>query len=766
MAYKFQIGTFVTSGSIDVSAGDIDLNDGAVENADLAGNITSDKMASFEAGQVAFSGDADAFVSSETAKHNLDLETAARLAGDTNLQNSLNAEIADRIAGDATLQTNLTAEVNRATAAEAAIQADVDQNEADSDAAHSAATTDRAAIRSEFAAADSTLQSNIDTEKARIDAMLSGSSVDLDTLIEIVDAYELADTNIISTITSLQNDVDQNELDGDNDRALIRTEFAAADAALSGTLNTEVNFLIADIAAVQADVDQNEADADAAILAEETARIAGDAALSTSITNLSSAVASDFASQQSDFDADIAALQAEIDAEEVRAQAAEAALQTNIDSEEAARIAADTTLQNNINSLSGTLNTEVNFLIADIASVQADVDQNELDGDNDRALIRTEFAAADLAEANLRVSGDAALQTEINNLSGAVSGDLAALQADVDQNEADADAAILAEETARIAADGVATTDRAAIRTEFAAADTILQNNIDVEKARIDAMLSGSSVDLDTLIEIVDAYELADTSIISSITTLQADVDQNEADGDADRALIRTEFAAADSALSSSIMSSLSFEVNALLADIGAVQADVDQNEADGDADRALIRTEFAAADSALSSSIMASLSFEVNALISDIGMVQADVDQNEADGDADRALIRTEFAAADTTLQNNINALSSSFAGDLAAAEQKHDDEYALLFATKSMSASGNADKTVVFIDGGMSNVSVAVPAGVQNGEYKRIKRTDASANSVVLTGAIEGVASNSVSLFDNAAVMLVWDGTYWWIM
>jgi phage host-nuclease inhibitor protein Gam len=375
-----------------------------------------------------------------------------------------------------------------------------------------------------------------------------------------------------------------------------------------------------------------------------------------------------------------------------------------------------------------------------------------------------------LAEANLRVSGDAALQTEINNLSGAVAADLGALQADVDQNEADGD------------------TDRALIRTEFAAADsalsssvnnrmdsevaalesadTTLQNNIDVEKARIDAMLSGSSVDLDTLIEIVDAYELADTNIISSITTLQGDVTSLSGAVDARMDQIEIDYAAADSALSSSIMASLSFEVNALIADIGAVQADVDQNEADGDADRALIRTEFAAADSALSSSIMTTLNAEVNALIADIGNLQADVDQNEADGDADRALIRTEFAAADSALSSSIMTSFNSTVGELESDIQDLESNHDALFAVTSLSANGNAATAVVFVDAGASNVTVTVPGGTTAGEYKRIKRKDASANSVSLSGDIEGVSANSVSMFDNAALMLVWDGTYWWIM
>ena len=752
MAYKFQIGTFVTSGSIDVSSGDIDLNDGAVENADLAGNITSDKMASFEAGQVAFSGDADAFVSSETAKHNLDLETAARVAGDTNLQNSLNTEIADRISGDATLQSAINAETTRATAAEAAIQADVDQNEADGDA-------DRALIRTQFAAADSALsssvnnridsevsalesadtalQNSIDVEKGRIDAMLSGSSVDLDTLIEIVDAYELADTNIISTITALQNDVNQNELDGDNDRALIRSEFAAADSALSSSINNRIDV---EVAALDADITALEA-ADVTLQsnidAEETARIAGDAALSTSITNLSSAVSSSFASQQSDFDADIAALQAEIDAEEVRAVAAEAALSADI------------------TALSGAV-------AVDLAALQADVDQNEADADaailaeeqariaadgvatTDRALIRSEFAAADSALSSSLMVTINALQADVDANELDADNAIAALQADVDQNELDADAAILAEETARIAADGAATTDRAAIRTEFAAADTTLQNNIDVEKARIDAMLSGSSVDLDTLIEIVDAYELADTNIISTITALQNDVNQNELDGDNDRALIRSEFAAADTALSGAINTRIDSEVSALEAADNAATTD-----------RAAIRSEFAAADSLLSSSVNNRMDQEVLAL-----------EAADTAATTDRAAIRSEFAAADLLLQNSINSLSSSFAADLAAAEQEHQDDYAALFAVTSLSANGSAATSVVFVDAASGNVTVTVPAGTTAGEYKRIKRKDASANSVSLSGNIEGVSGNSVSMFDNAALMLVWDGAMWWIM
>ena len=54
------------------------------------------------------------------------------------------------------------------------------------------------------AAAVAALQSVVDTEKARIDALLAGSAINLNTLVELVAAYEAADTNILSTIGTMQ----------------------------------------------------------------------------------------------------------------------------------------------------------------------------------------------------------------------------------------------------------------------------------------------------------------------------------------------------------------------------------------------------------------------------------------------------------------------------------------------------------------------------------------------------------------------------------
>ena len=95
------------------------------------------------------------------------------------------------------------------------------------------------------------------------------------------------------------------------------------------------------------------------------------------------------------------------------------------------------------------------------AAIQADVDQNELDGDNDRALIRSEFAAADAAiqaelddtqaGAGLAVDGSYVANVAANYISTAASLFEADEKLDVEvKSNADA---IVAEAAARAAAD-------------------------------------------------------------------------------------------------------------------------------------------------------------------------------------------------------------------------------------------------------------------------------------------------------------------------
>ena len=591
---------------------------------------------------------------------NLNAETSARQAADTVLTDAIAAEEARAQSAEAGLQGNIDAEEQAridavaaentamlaAVAAEntamlaavAAVQADVDQNESDADAGLASASTDRAAIRSEFAAADSVLQTALESKMATdiataVDGLVAGAPALLDTLNEIAAAID-DDENFATTMsTALAT--------ATSDRADIRSEFAAADnavkAELKGDAGADFNTLgkledkiqaeesarlaadaslTSDIAALQADVDQNESDADAAIAAEEAARIAA------------------------------------VSAEESRAQSAEAGLQGNIDAEEAARIAADATLTSN-------LSTEISDRSTGDAALQTLADAHELaiglstDGtfaahsgteyldsassfkDADKKLdkaIKDEVAAriaavsaensamlaavaaentamlaavadeasarvaAVSAEASARSSADTTLQSNIDSEASRAQSAEAGLQSNIDTEASARATADSAEAATRAAADTALDSKIGDEETRALAAESVLQSNIDVETARIDAILEAAEADKDSFAEIV-----------TLVNSIDAENDTVFAGHVATFNTTKAALEAADVTLQSNIDSEAS---RAQSAEAG-LQGNIDAEEsariaADGVAttDRAAIRSEFAAADSALQGSV------------------------------------------------------------------------------------------------------------------------------------------------------------------
>jgi transcriptional regulator with XRE-family HTH domain len=457
--------------------------------------------------------------------------------------------------------TNLiNAETSRATAAEAAIQADVDQNEADADAAIAA------------------VQADVDQNEADADAAIAAENAAM-----------------LAAVAAVQADVDQNESDAD-----------AAIAAVQADVDQNEADADAAIAAVQADVDQNEADADAAIAAEEARALAAEAAIQADVDQNEADADAAIAAVQADVDQNEADADAAIAAEEARALAAEALLAPlaspaltgtptaptatagNSTTQLATTAFVSTAVANLVDNAPGTLDTlneiatalgnDANLsttLTNSIAAVQADVDQNELDSD----------------------TADAALSARITTLEAdpTTATAVAAVQADVDQNEADADAAD--------AALGVRIDN---VETEIDTART----NIYTALGRTEGVQSMGTFTGSTLTDNTTVRALFQELETAQEAT-QADVDQNEADSDA-----------ADAALSARI-DTLEADPTTATA-VAAVQADVDQNEADADAAIAAVQADVdqneADADAA-------------------IAAVQADVDQNEADADAAIAL-------------------------------------------------------------------------------------------------------------------------------
>lgn len=229
----------------------------------------------------------------------------------------------------------------------------------------------------------------------------------------------------------------------DNAAAIAAEETRAtnAEAVLTSNLATEIS------------------DRQAAVTAEASARSSADSTLQSNIDSEASTRAS----------ADTT-LQGNIDAEEARAVAAEGVLTTNlaqevsdreaaVTAEATARSSADTTLQSNIDTEKARVDAILNASEADKDSFAEIVTLiNTVDTENDEAF------------AGYVLSNDAALAAEISRAQSAE----AAIQADVDQNEADCDAGLSS-----------ASVDRAAIRSEFAEADSTLQStlqgNIDSE---------------------------------------------------------------------------------------------------------------------------------------------------------------------------------------------------------------------------------------------------------------------------------------------
>ena len=307
----------------------------------------------------------------------------------------------------------------------------------------------------------------IDSELVALKNLITDSAPEtLDTLNEL--AAALNDdpaffSSMSSANTTLQTNIDNLAAAAQTARDLIQADVDANEVTATTNLATETSNREAAVAAlqalvdaatvartaIQADVDQNESDSDAA-----------DAALSARLDTLEADPTTATA---------VAAVQADVDANEAASDAAEAALSARLDTLEADPTTATA-----------------------VAAVQADVDQNESDADAAIAVERGRIDAI-LASADANADTFAEIVTLINSVDTendnafaayVLSNDaaVAAVQADVDQNESDSDAA--------------------------------------------DAALSGR----------LDVLE-ADPTTATAVAAVQADVDQNESDADAAIAL-------------------------------------------------------------------------------------------------------------------------------------------------------------------------------------------------------------------------------------
>ena len=152
------------------------------------------------------------------------------------LQDQIDAEEAARIAKDSDLQSQITSndgDIAALQAKDSDLQEQISSNDADIFALQAKDSNQHAAVLSlldsEFSRAtgvEGGLRSDVDSAHARIDHILDGSSTDLDQMLEVVNAFRDADsdldgviTNNTGRITSLENradetDTEQGEQDG------------------------------------------------------------------------------------------------------------------------------------------------------------------------------------------------------------------------------------------------------------------------------------------------------------------------------------------------------------------------------------------------------------------------------------------------------------------------------------------------------------------------------------------------------------------------
>ena len=590
-------------------------------------------------------------------------ETADRIAADATLTTAISAEATTARAAELANAQAITAEETRALAAEGANTTAITNEVSRSTTADSTHTaniatntndiaTNLTAINNEVVraqTAEAGLQSNIDTETARIDSILTNTDpAALDSLTEIVTAFQNADSTINGAITSLSTTAA-------TDRAAIRSEFAAADSALDTRLSAEegkVSTLetLAGSAALQTT---------AQTLTEAINELnQGTSADFTTVNNAIDAVETG-AGLQSDgsysahsgthsintasslHDAD-SKLDAAILAEKTRAEAAESTLTTNVTAN-ATAISGNTTdiatnatdIATNASDISGNTaaiaaeastaraaeTANANAISAEATTARAAEAANAtaISSESTRAQAAEAANATDIADnlteitatqagAGLGVDGTYTANGSANYISTATS---------LKDGDTKLDAAIKAEETRATAAETVLTNDLATEVTRATAAEQANAADIATEAARAGAaeVVNANAItvvagDLATEVTRTNALVVTVNDIISNTDAAALD----------SLTEIVAAFQAADGTLTGAVAANVTDIANlstALTTEVNANDAD----HASATTDRAAIRTEFATADAAQDTVIATKLPKAGGTMSGDIAM-------------------------------------------------------------------------------------------------------------------------------------------------
>ncbi len=455
------------------------------------------------------------------------------------------------------LQGNIDAEIARATAAEAANALAHSNFKTAQETFNGDIGMEVAANKTASEAADAVLTAGLAQEVSDRTAAVNGVTVSLATEATTARAAELANANAISAEASRAATAEaglQGSIDGvASDLAAEAVTARAAESANANAISTEQSraegqetlirgeFAAADAAKLQ----EAKGYTDQEVLEEKTRALAAESGLQSAITaEASTARAAEGVNA------------AAITAENVRALAAETQLANALAQEETDRLAGEAVLEGKIDTEKGRIDAILLASDADKDSFAEIVSMiNAVDTENDAALAsqvldfnaaKAALELADSNEASARAAGDAAVAQDLADYE--VSND-AALAAEVSRAGV-AEAALQAGLDAEIAATNAdfasAATDRGAIRSEFAAADSAMETaftaEIDALKVQDGTHTSDISANAAAIVAEAAAARSAEAANAAAVVT-----EKGRAEGQ--EAAIRSEFAAADVAL-------------------------------------------------------------------------------------------------------------------------------------------------------------------------------------------------------------------------